>query len=125
MKERRKKRVLTIRADNYEAFDKLYNSTADRLAPYEPETRDIDALTTRFYYTETEKIAENLDDDFMQHNERCTCSDCPFMDIGTDARRRWHPCQYASNGETRIDAEACAVFYKEAVRLMRERAGRS
>ena len=124
MKERRKKRVLTVSADNYADFDKLYNSTADRLAPYEPETRDIDALTARFYYTETEKVPEDLGDEFMQKNVRCTCSDCPFLEMGTDARRRWFPCEYATCGETKLDSEACEVFYKEAVKMMREKAGR-
>ena len=119
MKERTRNRVLTISAKSYEEFDQLYNETADRLARYEPETKDLDALTTRFYYKETESIAENLADDFEEHHMCPTCADCPFLEIGNDRRRKWFPCQYSTYGQTNIDSRACEVFYKEAVRRMR------
>lgn len=125
MRKKETKRVLTITAKSQEEFDKLYNSTADELARYSPETKDIDALTTRFYYTIVDDIAETKEDEFMQENVRCTCSDCPFLHVGTDARRKWYPCEYASCGESRIDSPACEVFYREAVKMMREKAGRS
>lgn len=124
MRKKETKRVLTITAESQQEFDNLYNSTADRLAQYAPETKDIDALTTRFYYTIVEDIAETKEDEFMQENVRCTCSDCPFLQVGTDARRRWYPCEYAPHGESRMDSPACETFYKEAIRLMREKAGR-
>ena len=124
MKKRQRKRVLTISAKTYEEFDELYNATADKLAKYEPETKDIDALTSRFYYTEDEDIAETRGDEFELENIRCTCADCPFLQVGNDARRKWFPCEYAFNGEARIDSSACEVCYREAVKLMREEAGR-
>ena len=120
MKEVVKKRVLTVSADDFEAFDKLYNETSDRLARYEPETKDLDALTTRFYYTVPEKVAEDLADDFDLHHESPKCADCPFLEIGDDRRRKWFPCPYANYGQACINSPACEVFYKEAVRRMRE-----
>lgn len=125
MKVIEKLRAKTVTAKDMESFDRLYNATADELAKYDPETKDIDALTTRFYYKERDKIREDVTDDFMQHNARCTCSDCPFLQIGTDARRKWYPCEYSSCGETRVDADACDHFYAEAIALMRRAAGRS
>lgn len=119
MKERRKKRVLTVSAKDFTDFDRLYNETSDKLAQYDPETKDIDALTTRFYYTETENVSESLEDDFSDHHIKCTCADCPFLQIGNDRRRKWFPCQYSSYGEACIDSPACEVFYQEAVRRMR------
>ena len=120
MKEVVKKRVLTVSADDFEAFDRLYNETSDRLARYEPETKDLDALTTRFYYTVPEKVAEDLADDFDLHHESPKCADCPFLEIGDDRRRKWFPCPYANYGQACINSPACEVFYKEAVRRMRE-----
>ena len=120
MKEVVKKRVLTVSADDFEAFDRLYNETSDRLARYEPETKDLDALTTRFYYTVPEKVAEDLADDFDLHHESPKCADCPFLEIGDDRRRKWFPCPYANYGQAYIDSPACEVFYREAVRRMRE-----
>ena len=124
MKEIERLRVKTITAEDIKSFDKLYNSTADELADYHPEVTEFDALTARFYYKITEKSRECLADDFMQANERCTCSDCPYLEIGTDARRKWHPCQFSKLGETRIDSPACDEFYRQAVRRMREEANR-
>ena len=120
MKEVVKKRVLTVSADDFEAFDRLYNETSDRLARYEPETKDLDALTTRFYYTVPEKVAEDLADDFDLHHESPKCADCPFLEIGDDRRRKWFPCPYANYGQACISSPACEVFYREAVRRMRE-----
>lgn len=125
MKEEVRLRVKTVTASDVKSFDKLYNSTADELAQYDPEAKDIDALTARFYYKESSYTSESLADDFMQHHERCTCSDCPYLEIGTDARRKWFPCKYSPCGETRSDSEACDQFYKEAVAMMRKAAGRS
>lgn len=114
--------VKTISAKSQKEFDKLFNSTARELGASVTDVKAIDGTTARFYYTVTEKQVENLEDDFMQNNERCHCSDCPFLEIGTDARRKWFPCQYSTYGETRLDSAACEVFYREAVKMMRERA---
>lgn len=122
-----KKRSKTIAAKDPAEFDKLYNSAFDELAKYDPEVEEYmwgDKRCATFKYTETLKITETQEDDFMQHNVRCTCSDCPFLEVGTDARRKWFPCPYSDMGETRIDASACETFYREAVRLMRKEAGR-
>jgi len=120
MKEKEIRLVRTIHADDPTEFDKLYNSTAAELGTSITEVKDYDVTTSRFYYSITARSAETIGDDFMQHNVRCHCSDCPFLEIGTDARRKTFPCKYATYGESRIDADACEVFYDEAVRRMRE-----
>lgn len=120
MRETEIRQVKTISAKTAKEFDKLYNSTARELGGSVTEVKDLDATSARFYYVVTEKKAETAEDDFMQHNERCHCSDCPFCEIGTDARRKTFPCKYAKYGETRIDAPACEVFYHEAIKRMRE-----
>lgn len=124
MKEIAKKRSLTISADSYKEFDRLFNETADSLSRYEPETKDIDALTTRFYYKESESVPEDLEDDFILHDERPKCFDCPHLQIGKDARRKWFPCMYATYGKSSIDSPCCMKFYEEAVEAMRVKAGR-
>lgn len=127
MKERKRARVKTIATRDPKSFDKLYDSTADRLVEYNPEIESFtlgDMFCARFSYQEVDSIPETIEDEFMQNNVRCTCSDCPFLMVGTDARRKTFPCKYAPYGESRIDSPACAVFYREAVRLMREKAER-
>jgi hypothetical protein len=127
MKEVVKKRSRTISATDPAEFDRLYNSTSDELAMWDPEVDTFNmngVLYARFVYEEREKIAVTKEDEFMQENVRCTCSDCPFLEVGTDARRKWFPCKYSSCGESRLDSSACEVFYREAVHMMREAAGR-
>lgn len=127
MKEVVKRRSKTISAGDPEEFDRLYNTLSDELSEFEPEVEEYmwgDKRCATFKYTETSRIPETLGDEFMQKNVRCTCSDCPFLQIGTDARRRWFPCQFADLGETRSDSPACEVFYREAVKKMRQEAGR-
>ena len=124
MKEVNKKRSLTISAGNYAEFDRLFNETADRLAKYEPEVKDIDALTSRFFYTESESIAEDLEEDFDLNHQCPRCFDCPHLQIGKDARRKWFPCEFASYGKSSIDSPVCMKFYEEAVEAMRAKAGR-
>lgn len=120
MKEREIRQVKTITAGSLKEFDELYNSTAQELGVSITEVKDIDATTSRFYYTMTSRRSETLADDFMQHNVICHCSDCPFLEITTDARRKTFPCKYSKYGETRVDALACEMFYQEAVKRMRE-----
>lgn len=122
MKVKEVPQVKTVSAKTPAEFDKLYNATAHELGVSLTEVKDIDATTARFYYTVTETQAETIGDEFMQHNVCITCSDCPFLQIGTDARRKHFPCEYATYGETRVDSPACEVFYREAVKMMRERA---
>lgn len=117
MREMKKKKVLTISAKTLQEYDSLFNETSDRLGEY--EIKDIDDLTTRFYYTETKNVAEDLEDEFSMHHIYCTCADCPFLQIGEDRRRKWFPCDFATYGESKIDSPACEIFYKEAVRRMR------
>ena len=120
MKEKEIPQIKTISADSLEEFDKLYNSTAAELGASILDVTDINATTARFRYTKTSRQVETLEDEFMQQNVRCYCSDCPFLEITTDARRKTFPCKYAKYGESRVDMPACETFYREAVKRMRE-----
>ena len=116
------RQVKTISAKTSAEFDRLYNSTARELGANVTDVVDLDSTTARFYYTVTENEPECMGDIFMQEGAYAHCSDCPFCEIGTDARRKWFPCEYSESGQTRLDSRACEVFYREAVKMMRERA---
>ena len=114
--------IKVITAANGADFERKYNAAAEELAKYGPEVKlkAGDGFCAYFMYNVNICQPETLEDNFSIHGNVCHCSDCPFCEIGTDARRKWFPCRYASCGETRLDSEACEVFYKEAVRRMRE-----
>lgn len=120
MRQTELRQVKTISAGSLKEFDKLYNSTARELGDRVTDVKDIDATTARFYYTVSESEPEDLGDAFMQAGVYAHCSDCPYCEIGTDARRKWFPCKFSAYGETRLDSNACEVFYKEALHRMRE-----
>lgn len=111
--------IKTISANSLKEFDKLYNSTARELGGAVTRIDDLSETVSRFHYTVGENQIECIGDEFIQQGAYCHCSDCPFLEIGRDARRKTFPCQYAKYGETRMDAPACDFFYKEAVRRMR------
>ena len=126
MKEKTKQRIKVVSATNGADFERKFNEVSDELAKYDPEVRmkDGDGFCAYFMYTMNIRMPETEEDDFSIHHYTCKCCDCPFLEIGTDARRKWFPCKYTEYGETRIDAPACDIFYKEAIKKMREEAGR-
>ena len=126
MKEKSKMQIKVVSATNGADFERKFNEVSDELAEYEPEVKmkDGDGFCAYFMYISYIRVPETEEDDFNIHHHECKCCDCPFLEVGTDARRKWFPCKYTEYGETRMDASACDVFYKEAVRLMREKAGR-
>lgn len=126
MKERTKRQIKVVSATNGADFERKFNEAANELAKYDPEVqmKDSDGFCAYFLYNLNICMPENVMDDFNIHHIECKCCDCPFIEIGTDARRKWFPCPYSSTGETRLDSPACEVFYKEAIKKMREEAGR-
>ena len=126
MKEKTVQQIKVVTAANGADLERKYNSAAEELAKYEITKSDIDLqkLSAYFLYNVNISQPETLEDDFSMHVNACHCSDCPFVQIGTDARRKWFPCPYAATGETRLDSPVCDTFYKEAVKRMREEAGR-
>lgn len=126
MKEDKKPQIKVVTATNGADFERKFNEAAEELAKYDPEVRmkDGDGFCAYFMYTLYIRQPETTEDHFDIQGHACYCCDCPFLEIGTDARRKTFPCKYSKYGETRIDAPACARFYEEAVKMMRERAGR-
>ena len=126
MKENEKRMIKVVTATNGADFERKFNAASEELAAYRPEItlKDGDGFSAYFLYNVNICQPETLEDDFSMRVRACHCSDCKFLEIGTDARRKTFPCPYSEYGETRIDAPACERFYEEAVKMMREAAGR-
>ena len=126
MKEKTVQKIKVVSATNGSDFERKFNAASEELADYEPEVKlkDGDGFCAYFMYSLYIRQPETTEDQFSMHGYACHCCDCPFLEIGTDARRKTFPCKYSAYGETRIDSPACARFYEEAVKLMREKAER-
>ena len=126
MKQKTVQQIKVVSATNGADFERKFNAAAEDLAKYEPEVqlKSGDGFCAYFMYNMNICQPETLEDNFSMHVNVCHCSDCKFLEIGTDARRKTFPCPYAEYGETRIDSPACERFYEEAVKMMREACGR-
>ena len=122
MREKLKQQIKVVTATNGSDFERKFNAAAEELAQYEPEIsiKDGDGFCAYFMYSLNICQPESLEDNFIMHKCECHCCDCPFLEIGTDARRKTFPCKYSKFGEARVDSPACARFYEEAVKRMRE-----
>lgn len=127
MREGRRKQVKVVYEHDPAEYERKCNEIGTQLAQWNPdietdnvEENGVHYFVAQYTYTECENVPEDLGDWFSTNGSGCTCKDCPFLEIGKDARRKYFPCAYAEYGETHMDAPACEVFYKEAVKRMRE-----
>ena len=122
MKEKTVQKIKVVSATNGSDFERKFNAASEELADYEPEVKlkDGDSFCAYFMYSLYIRQPETTEDQFSMQGYAAHCCDCPFLEIGTDARRKTFPCKFAKYGETRIDAPACARFYEEAIKMMRE-----
>lgn len=52
-------------------------------------------------------------DEFHDEGLRYVCSQCPYLEVSGDRRRKRFPCKYSEYGTARIDSECCEMFYKK------------
>lgn len=116
MKETRKKKRVVIKCASIEEYETQFNETADRLAEFDPEVKDIDTfpgyLCTIFSYEEVEEHAQTEKERYYLDGIKYTCSECPYFMGGDDARRKWWRCR-KFDCRVRSDESACEDFYKE------------
>lgn len=63
-------------------------------------------------WSEETDVAETVKDEFNLEGIRYVCDQCPHLEKDDDKRKKWHPCKYAEFGSSRVDSEACELFYK-------------
>ena len=124
MREERIEQFAIVEADTAEELTERLNAKLKELRYMRDVKTRFDGKIAYISYIESTNVPEDMDDEFRMNGCKCYCKDCPFLEVGTDARRKWFPCQYANGGETKSDSPACEVFYREAVKKMREAAGR-
>lgn len=103
-----------VEAHDGAVFQERYNRTAEELSQYDPEIR-IEQKTTGhcayFMYTAHIQDQMSLGDAFRELGYAHKCIECPFLQIGNDARRKTWGCPYSPYGESRVDADMCEYMY--------------
>jgi hypothetical protein len=51
-------------------------------------------------------------DEYHEQGIRYVCSQCPYLEMDGDKRRKYHPCKHHELGTAHEDHEACEYFYK-------------
>lgn len=115
MYDQTKHRIKVIQAKDPLVFQRQYNEAAEELDKYDPDiTVDHEGGVhiAYFMYTLHKPVPETLEDEFKLAGIEHTCSECPDLKIGQDARRKTWPCEYAPYGTSTIDTPACEYLLK-------------
>ena len=116
MYDQSKHRIKVIQARDPLSFERQYNEAAEELDKYDPEIRverEGGLHIAYFMYTLHKPIPETIKDEFTLAGIEHTCSECPYLEIGQDARRKTWPCKYTTYGTSTIDSPACEILLKK------------
>lgn len=107
------RQVSLIEDESLLELEKKINKRMQELAGCSPELDvDVKARYAVITYTSCRDIAETIKDEYNKKGVRFSCSQCPFLEIDSDKRKKRYPCSHSEVGFSRIDSDACEDFYK-------------
>lgn len=108
------KQIKVVEACNGAEFQELYNKTAEELSECDVEVEiehPSKGHCAYFMYTlhiqEPKTIKQALNEVGVHHY----CCECPFLQMGSDARVKKWKCDQSPYGTARIDDEMCEFAY--------------
>lgn len=106
-----------IHEHSAQSFENEINKWMQELSEQEPQItfseNSAHSFLARIEYKITERTIETVADEFHAEGLRYLCVHCPHLERDGDKRKKWQPCRYAEYGATRIDCEACELFYRQ------------
>ena len=115
MLDENRHRIKVIQAKDPAIFERQYNTAADELDQYDPDiTVKIESgvYYALFTYTLHKPVPESIKDEFTLAGIHHTCSECPYLEIGTDCRRKNWPCKYSEYGTANAEGDMCELMLK-------------
>lgn len=109
-------RIQIVQARDPASFERKYNAVADEVDEYDPEiTVQLEGgvYYAIFKYTLHKLVPQTVSDEFTVAGITHTCSECPYLEIGTDNRRKNWPCKYAEYGTASVDQPACEILLRK------------
>jgi hypothetical protein len=109
------KQIKVVEASNGARFQELYNKTAEELEEADVEVEIQHKSTGHcayFMYTVNIPDKKTLSDLFREVGITHRCYECPYLNIGTDARRRSWDC-LRSGYKAYMDSEMCEEAYRD------------
>lgn len=108
------KQIAVIYSDEPADFQKKFNLQMAALASKHPtiEFNHSQGFCAYITYEETTRQVTSIADEFHADGIRFECRNCPLHEIETDGRKKRVPCKYADTAFTKLDDEACEIFYR-------------
>lgn len=107
-----------VQGDSASQFEEQLNARIRELASKSPSVK-FDGLTAYISYTETNRIPENIADQYELEGVCFRCGDCPHYepilkaDGTVDGRITYGECQFAHMGRTYRDSRACELLFTQ------------
>lgn len=115
MRELKKLRHITVKAETPEEFDRRINTIMEEASDVELKTHDVVPylayIRCTYYILEPEDIC----DEYELKGEVHYCSECKYLDLSKkrNSRQLIYPCPYSKYGKVYSTSRACAIFYEE------------
>ena len=115
MKEIRKHKHITIKAETPQEFDRQINAVLDEASEVELKTHDTVPYLAYIRCTYYVLEPENICDEYELKGEIHYCAECRHLDTASrhNSRQKIYPCKYSKYGKAHAEAQACEVFYEE------------
>lgn len=108
------KKIRVVKSYDPQQFEEEFNQAMDELKDLRPEIEfnHAQGLCAYIIYQESNETPETVEDEFLLEGITYFCYQCPYLERGSDKRRKTWPCKYDEYGSSRTDSMACEMIYK-------------
>lgn len=116
MKVKSYQQYAIVAADSAQELTDALNRKLIELADKRPAVT-FEGMIARISYEETERVPEDLCEEYEVQGINLTCQDCPFFEPAknangaVDRRAKWGACQFAQYERTKRDGRACEKLF--------------
>ena len=109
------KGVKYIKANSLEELERLENEAYKELREkgVTKVYTDYERFVVELNYTDKVEEPTSIQEEYELNGIMYTCNDCPYLEKGSDKRRKKWPCKYARYMQASIDSKACEKFYRD------------
>lgn len=118
MKSKDIKQQKTILATTPEEWDARINAALANLPECKCEPnivreRTADGFMAVIEYYYTDRVPEDIIDEFALRGIHYYCEDCPHLRLASDKRVKWHDCDLGMKHLTQKSSIACEWYYEQ------------
>lgn len=116
MNERVAVKVKVVHADTAAEFERALNLALKGVTAPKIEFNLSAGHCAYITYEEAQSVPETAEDEYFDRmGERCHCGDCPYLEMSSDKRVKWHTCKY-SEFSVKTTSNACELYYRRLLK---------